>query len=135
MNPRSHLRLVYEANPLSFIAEQVIVADLCLALCDSRECSLHSMPQAACMVVSTAVHSHLVQLLRVKGSPSCLNCTGNSSSCSAPANCIAGLLMSDVVVLNCRQAERGRTERDEYWTYSQRSCIRGCHCFWAALRT
>ena len=23
MNPRSHLRLVYEANPLSFIAEQV----------------------------------------------------------------------------------------------------------------
>ena len=29
MNPRSHLRLVYEANPLSFIAEQ---ATFCLSI-------------------------------------------------------------------------------------------------------
>lgn len=27
MNPRSHLRLVYEANPLSYIAEQVSIAE------------------------------------------------------------------------------------------------------------
>ena len=27
-NPRSHLRLVYEANPLSFIAEQVKLLEL-----------------------------------------------------------------------------------------------------------
>ena len=31
MNPRSHLRLVYEANPLSYIAEQVSLACTCLA--------------------------------------------------------------------------------------------------------
>jgi hypothetical protein len=28
MNPRSHLRLVYEANPLAMLAEQVRVARL-----------------------------------------------------------------------------------------------------------
>lgn len=33
MNPRSHLRLVYEANPLSFIAEQVA---FCLSILCSR---------------------------------------------------------------------------------------------------
>ena len=26
MNPRSHLRLIYEANPLGFLAEQVVFA-------------------------------------------------------------------------------------------------------------
>lgn len=33
MNPRSHLRLVYEANPLAMLAEQVLGFFLCSSLC------------------------------------------------------------------------------------------------------
>ena len=53
MNPRSHLRLVYEANPLSFIAEQVSIAHTWLScFCNLRWRGMHSLPRVGYMAVS-----------------------------------------------------------------------------------
>ena len=49
-NPRSHLRLVYEANPLSFIAEQVISHILAL-------CAILTAPYVRCHSFKAMLYS------------------------------------------------------------------------------